>query len=88
MHPGQRLLAYDRPVDGAQALMASLVGAGVDVCFMNPGRSEMHFFSALDSVPAMRGVLALFPARAYAEPGPHLIEAMVPPVVPAAGTAW
>jgi acetolactate synthase I/II/III large subunit len=27
--------------------------------------------------------------RAYAEPGPHLIEAVVPPVVPpASGTAW
>jgi acetolactate synthase I/II/III large subunit len=26
--------------------------------------------------------------RAYAEPGPHLIEAIVPPVVPAPGTAW
>ena len=58
--PAWRLLAYDQPVDGAQALMASLVGAGVDVCFMNPGTSEMHFVSALDSVPAMRGVLALF----------------------------
>ncbi len=45
---------------GAQALVASLVGAGVDVCFMNPGTSEMHFVSALDSVPEMRGVLALF----------------------------
>jgi acetolactate synthase I/II/III large subunit len=40
--------------------MASLVGAGVDVCSMNPGTSEMHLVSALDSVPAMRGVLALF----------------------------
>jgi acetolactate synthase I/II/III large subunit len=30
------------------------------VCFMNPGTSEMHFVSALDSVPEMRGVLALF----------------------------
>jgi acetolactate synthase-1/2/3 large subunit len=47
-------------VIGAQALVASLVGAGVDVCFMNPGTSEMHFVSALDSVPEMRGVLALF----------------------------
>jgi hypothetical protein len=37
MHPGQRLLAYDRRVDGAQALMASLVGVSVDVCFMNQG---------------------------------------------------
>jgi acetolactate synthase-1/2/3 large subunit len=45
---------------GAQALMGSLVGAGVDTCFMNPGTSEMHFVSALDSVPTMRGVLALF----------------------------
>src|SRR6516165_7563283 len=60
MHPGQRRPAYDQPVNGAQALMASLVGAGVDVCFMNPGTSEMHFVSALDSVPQMRGVLALF----------------------------
>ena len=45
---------------GAQALVASLTGAGVDVCFMNPGTSEMHFVGALDAVPEMRGVLALF----------------------------
>jgi acetolactate synthase I/II/III large subunit len=45
---------------GAQALIASLVGAGVDVCFMNPGTSEMHFVHSLDSVPGMRGVLGLF----------------------------
>ena len=47
-------------MNGAQALIASLVGAGVDVCFMYPGTSEMHFVAALDSVPRMRGVLALF----------------------------
>jgi acetolactate synthase-1/2/3 large subunit len=47
-------------VNGAQALIASLTEAGVDVCFMNPGTSEMHFVAALDSVPQMRGVLALF----------------------------
>ncbi|ANY08703.1 acetolactate synthase large subunit [Pseudonocardia sp. HH130630-07] len=45
---------------GAQALVGSLVGAGVDVCFMNPGTSEMHVVRALDDVPAMRGVLTLF----------------------------
>src|SRR5258708_16072035 len=45
---------------GAQALVASLTGAGVDVCFMNPGTSEMHFVGARDWVPEMRGVLALF----------------------------
>jgi acetolactate synthase-1/2/3 large subunit len=47
-------------VIGAQALIGSLTGAGVDVCFMNPGTSEMHFVAALDAVPEMRGVLALF----------------------------
>ena len=47
-------------MNGAQALVGSLVGAGVDVCFMNPGTSEMHFVAALDAVPQMRGVLALF----------------------------
>jgi acetolactate synthase-1/2/3 large subunit len=47
-------------MNGSQALIASLVDAGVEVCFMNPGTSEMHFVHALDSVPRMRGVLALF----------------------------
>ncbi len=45
---------------GAEALMRTLVDAGVDTCFMNPGTSEMHFVAALDRVPEMRGVLALF----------------------------
>jgi acetolactate synthase-1/2/3 large subunit len=45
---------------GAQALIGSLVSAGVDTCFMNPGTSEMHFVAALDLVPEMRGVLVLF----------------------------
>jgi acetolactate synthase-1/2/3 large subunit len=47
-------------MNGSQALISSLVDAGVEVCFMNPGTSEMHFVHALDSVPRMRGVLALF----------------------------
>ena len=47
-------------VNGAQALLTTLVDSGVEVCFANPGTSEMHFVAALDSVPAMRGVLALF----------------------------
>jgi acetolactate synthase-1/2/3 large subunit len=47
-------------VNGAQALIRTLVDSGVDVCFMNPGTSEMHFVAALDDVPEMRGVLALF----------------------------
>jgi acetolactate synthase-1/2/3 large subunit len=47
-------------VNGAQALIRTLVASGVDTCFMNPGTSEMHFVAALDAVPEMRGVLALF----------------------------
>ncbi len=46
--------------NGAQALMKTLVDAGIDVCFTNPGTSEMHFVAALDSEPRMRAVLALF----------------------------
>ncbi len=47
-------------MNGAQALIRTLVDSGVEVCFTNPGTSEMHFVAALDSVPEMRGVLALF----------------------------
>ena len=46
--------------NGAQALMRTLVDAGVTVCFTNPGTSEMHFVAALDSAPGMRAVLCLF----------------------------
>ncbi len=45
---------------GAKALLSTLVDAGVTTCFTNPGTSEMHFVAALDSVPEMRAVLALF----------------------------
>jgi acetolactate synthase-1/2/3 large subunit len=47
-------------VNGAEALIRTLVGAGVRTCFTNPGTSEMHFVAALDTVPEMRAVLALF----------------------------
>src|SRR5919206_587323 len=47
-------------MNGAQALIRTLADSGVDVCFTNPGTSEMHFVAALDSVPEMRGVLGLF----------------------------
>jgi acetolactate synthase I/II/III large subunit len=47
-------------MNGAQALIRTLSACGVDVCFGNPGTSEMHFVAALDAVPRMRGVLCLF----------------------------
>jgi acetolactate synthase-1/2/3 large subunit len=47
-------------MNGAESLLRTLVGAGVDVCFANPGTSEMHFVSAIDRVEGMRPVLGLF----------------------------
>ncbi|MSO38099.1 MAG: acetolactate synthase large subunit [Acidimicrobiia bacterium] len=47
-------------MNGAEALIRTLVNSGVEVCFTNPGTSEMHFIAALDSVPEMRAVLGLF----------------------------
>ena len=45
---------------GAEALIRTLVDAGITTCFSNPGTSEIHFVTALDSVPEMRPVLTLF----------------------------
>ena len=47
-------------MNGAQSLLATFVNAGVEVCFTNPGTSEMHFVAALDSEPGMRAILGLF----------------------------
>lgn len=46
-------------MNGAESLLRSLVDAEVEVCFTNPGTSEMHFVAALDRVPGMRAVLGL-----------------------------
>ncbi len=47
-------------MNGAESLLATLVNGGIEVCFTNPGTSEMRFVAALDEVPAMRPVLTLF----------------------------
>jgi acetolactate synthase-1/2/3 large subunit len=47
-------------MNGAESLVRTLVAGGVDVCFTNPGTSEMHFVAALDRVEGMRCVLCLF----------------------------
>src|ERR1041384_1518517 len=47
-------------MNGAESLVRTLVQGGVDVCFANPGTSEMHFVAALDRVDGMRCVLGLF----------------------------
>jgi acetolactate synthase-1/2/3 large subunit len=46
-------------MNGAESLVHTLLGCGVDTCFANPGTSEMHFVAALDRIPGMRCVLAL-----------------------------
>ncbi|MFZ1831768.1 MAG: thiamine pyrophosphate-binding protein, partial [Pseudomonadales bacterium] len=47
-------------MNGAEALLRTLIDSGVEVCFANPGTSEMHFVAALDRVAGMRCVLGLF----------------------------
>ena len=47
-------------MNGAESLVRTLVAGDVNVCFTNPGTSEMHFVAALDRVDGMRCVLGLF----------------------------
>ena len=47
-------------MNGAESLVRTFVDSKVDVCFTNPGTSEMHFVAALDRVPGMRCILGLF----------------------------
>ncbi|HEY0329666.1 MAG TPA: acetolactate synthase large subunit [Rhodopseudomonas sp.] len=45
---------------GADRLCDALLAHEVDVCFANPGTSEMHFVAALDRQPRMKCILGLF----------------------------
>jgi len=47
-------------MNGAESLVQSLMASGVEVCFGNPGTSEMHFLAALDRTDGLRSVLCLF----------------------------
>ena len=47
-------------MNGAESLIQTALGAGVDTCFTNPGTTEMQLVGALDSVPGVRAVLGLF----------------------------
>jgi len=47
-------------MNGAEFLIHTAVKAGIEVCFANPGTTEMPLVNALDSVPGMRAVLGLF----------------------------
>jgi acetolactate synthase-1/2/3 large subunit len=47
-------------MNGAEALVQTLAACGVEVCFANPGTSEMQLVAALDGQPNMRAILGLF----------------------------
>jgi len=47
-------------VNGAEALLRTAAQAGVEVCFANPGTTEMQLVAALDRVNGLRAVLGLF----------------------------
>jgi acetolactate synthase I/II/III large subunit len=47
-------------MNGAESLIKAAVDCGVEVCFANPGTTEMPFVAALDTVKGMRSVLGLF----------------------------
>ncbi len=47
-------------MNGADLLCDALLANGIDMCFANPGTSEMHFVAALDRKPQLRCVLGLF----------------------------
>ena len=47
-------------MNGAEKLLETLVGSGVEICFANPGTSEMQLVSAIGNTDGMRAVLCLF----------------------------
>jgi acetolactate synthase I/II/III large subunit len=47
-------------MNGAESLVRTLVAGGIEVCFANPGTSEIHIVAALDRVAEIRCVLGLF----------------------------
>jgi acetolactate synthase-1/2/3 large subunit len=47
-------------MNGAEALIQTLSDCGVEVCFANPGTSEMQLVAAIDQQEGMRAILGLF----------------------------
>lgn len=47
-------------MNGAESLIRTALAAGIEVCFANPGTTEMPLVAALDAVEGMRAVLGLF----------------------------
>ncbi len=47
-------------MNGAESLLRTLLNNGVEVCFTNPGTSEMHLVAAIGKTDGMRSYLGLF----------------------------
>ena len=47
-------------MNGAMSLLKTLTNNGVEVCFTNPGTSEMHMVAAIGQTGGMRSILSLF----------------------------
>ncbi len=47
-------------MNGAESLLQTLADGGVEVCFANPGTTEMPFVTAFDRTKGLRAILGLF----------------------------
>jgi acetolactate synthase I/II/III large subunit len=47
-------------MNGAELIVKTALNAGIEICFSNPGTTEMPLVTAFDSVPGIRAVLGLF----------------------------
>ena len=52
-------------MNGAEALLRTVAAAGVEVCFANPGTTELPLVRALDRVPEVRAVLGALRGRLH-----------------------
>jgi acetolactate synthase-1/2/3 large subunit len=65
-------------MNGAESLLTTLTNNGIEVCFTNPGTSEMHFVAALDEVEGIRCVLCLFEGVLSGAAGGYALMARKP----------
>jgi acetolactate synthase-1/2/3 large subunit len=47
-------------MNGAEILIKTALDAGIEVCFTNPGTTELPIVSAFDTIPGIRPILGLF----------------------------
>ena len=60
------MLKSTTAMNGAENLLKTLLASGIEVCFSNPGTSEMQLVSAIGNSSGMRAVLCLFEGVASA----------------------